>query len=448
MDEIATALVPVASRDDCIALDRADPLAALRDEFALPAGVVYLDGNSLGALPRRTAARLAEVAEREWGEGLIRSWNSAGWIDVSQRIGDKIAALIGARAGDVSVADSTSINLFKSLSAAVALQRSDRPRRRVILSERGNFPTDLYIAESVAAAHGLLLRLADGSRIDEALDDDVAVLMLTHVNYRSGRMHRLVETTRAAHSAGALVVWDLAHSAGAVPVDLHGADADFAVGCGYKYLNGGPGAPAFVWAHPRHTARMDREQLRQPLSGWLGHAAPFDFAPSYRPASGIARFVCGTPSVLAMSALECGVDIFAAAAPAGGMAALRAKSIALGDLFIAQVEARCAGLGLTLVTPRDASLRGSQASFAHADGYRVMQALIERGVIGDFRAGEASAAAGDDVDPSLGADLLRFGFTPLYTRYVDAWDAAAQLHDVLRSGAWRADRFARRAKVT
>jgi len=328
MDVIAPDLPPVASREDCLALDRDDPLAALRDEFVLPEGVVYLDGNSLGALPRRTAARLAEVAQREWGEGLIRSWNDAGWIDLSQRIGDKIAALIGARPGEVSVADSTSLNVFKSLSAAAALQRADAPRRRVILSERGNFPTDLYIAESVAASHGLVLRLADGERIDAALDDEVAVLMLTHVNYRSGRMHRLAETTRAAHAAGALVIWDLAHSAGAVPVDLHGANADFAVGCGYKYLNGGPGAPAFVWAHPRHTERMDREQLRQPLSGWLGHAAPFDFAPAYRPARGIARFVCGTPSVLAMSALECGVDVFAAAEPAGGMAALRAKSIA------------------------------------------------------------------------------------------------------------------------
>jgi kynureninase len=448
MNRIANALPPVASRDDCLALDRADPLAALRDEFALPEGIVYLDGNSLGALPRRTAARLAEVAEHEWGHGLIRSWNSAGWIDLSQRMGDKIAALIGARAGEVSVADSTSLNLFKALSAAIALQGADAPRRRVILSERGNFPTDLYIAESIAASHGLVLRLADGARIDEALSDEVAVLMLTHVNYRSGRMHGLAETTRAAHAAGALVVWDLAHSAGAVPVDLHGADADFAVGCGYKYLNGGPGAPAFVWAHPRLTDRMDREQLRQPLSGWLGHAAPFDFAPSYRPANGIARFVCGTPSVLAMSALECGLDVFAAAEPAGGIAALRAKSIALGDLFIAQVEARCGGLGLALVTPRDASMRGSQASFAHGDGYRVMQALIERGVIGDFRAGEASATPSGDADPSLAADLLRFGFTPLYTRYVDVWDAAAQLHDVLRDGSWRDDRFARRGKVT
>jgi kynureninase len=438
-----------ATRDACAALDRADPLAHLRDEFVVPAGIVYLDGNSLGALPRRTAARIAEVAEHEWGEGLIRSWNSAGWIDLARRIGDKIAPLVGARSGEVSVADSTSLNLFKALSAASALQRADAPARKTILSERGNFPTDLYIAESIAAANGMTLRLADGARIADALDADSAVLMLTHVNYRSGRMHRMVETTRAAHAAGALVVWDLAHSAGAVPFDLHAANADFAVGCGYKYLNGGPGAPAFVWAHPRHTARMDREQLRQPLSGWLGHAAPFEFAPTYRPAGGIARFVCGTPPVLAMAALECGVDVFAAAEPLGGIAALRAKSIALTDLFIAQVEARCTGLGLTLVTPRDASERGSQASFAHPDGYRVMQALIARGVIGDFRAGETGAVdAGGDPDPALEGDLLRFGFTPLYTRYVDAWEAAAQLHDVLASGAYRDERFGRRAKVT
>src|SRR6478672_13403720 len=299
MDEIATALLPTARRDDCIALDRGDPLAALRDEFVLPEGVVYLDGNSLGALPRRTSARVAVVAAREWGDGLIRSWNDAGWIDLPQRIGDKIATLIGARAGEVVVADSTSLNLFKSLSAAVALQGADAPTRRVILSERGNFPTDLYIAESVAASNGLVLRLADGERIDDALNDEVAVLMLTHVNYRSGRMHRLAATTRAAHAAGALVVWDLAHSAGAVPVDLHGADADFAVGCGYKYLNGGPGAPAFVWVHPRHLDRFE-----QPLAGWWGHAAPFEFTPEYRPASGIARYLCGTQPILSMAALE------------------------------------------------------------------------------------------------------------------------------------------------
>ncbi len=435
------------SRADCVALDRADPLRSLRDEFVVPEGVVYLDGNSLGALPRRTAARLAEVASREWGEGLIRSWNSAGWIDLPQRIGDRIAALIGAGAGEVSVADSTSLNVFKTLSAAVALQRSDSPARRIILSERGNFPTDVYIAESVAAASGIELRLVDRERIAEALADDVAVLLLTHVNYRSGRMHDLAATTRAAHAAGALVVWDLAHSAGAVPVDLHAAGADFAVGCGYKYLNGGPGAPAFVWAHPRHTTRMDREAMRQPLSGWLGHAEPFEFAPSYRPAAGIARFVCGTPPVLAMAALECGLDVFADAEPLGGIAALRAKSIALGDLFIALVEARCAGLALELVTPRDPGERGSQASFAHADGWRVMQALIARGVIGDFRAGEPRRE-GAPADPELDADLLRFGFTPLYTRFVDAWDAVEQLRDVLASEAFRDERYGRRARVT
>ena len=432
----------ILSRDDCVARDRADPLAPLRDEFALPHGVVYLDGNSLGALPKRTAARLTELVTNEWGEGLIRSWNDAGWIDLSRRIGDKIGALIGAGPGEVSVGDSTSVNLFKVLSAAVALQQADAPNRKVIVSELGNFPTDLYIAESVAAASGLTLQLAATDELPDHLGSDVAVLMLTHVNYRSGRMHDMAAVTRAAQAAGALVIWDLAHSAGAVPVAL-GA-ADFAVGCGYKYLNGGPGAPAFLWANPRHTARMDREQLRQPLSGWLGHAAPFEFAPSYRPAAGIARFICGTPPLLSMAALECGVDVFALANAAGGMAALRDKSMALTSLFLERVEALCDGLGLTLASPRDPSARGSQVSFAHENGYAVMQALIERDVIGDFRAGEASA--GDD--PVLAADLLRFGFTPLYTRFVDAWDAAGQLHDILRSEAWRADRFGRRSAVT
>jgi kynureninase len=447
MNELAEVSLAAASRDECAALDRADPLAPLRDEFVLPEGITYLDGNSLGALPRRTAARLAEVAGREWGEGLIRSWNSAGWIDLAQRIGDKIAPLVGARAGEVSVCDSTSINCFKALSAAVALQRADAPGRTVILSEHGNFPTDLYMAESVAAAGGRRLQLVAGADVHEHLTNEISVLMLTHVNYRSGRMHRLAETTRAAHAAGALVVWDLAHSAGAVSVDLHGADADFAIGCGYKYLNGGPGAPAFVWAHPRHTERMDREQLRQPLSGWLGHAVPFEFAPAYRPANGIARFVCGTPPVLAMAALECGLDVFVAAASRGGIDALRAKSLALTQLFIDRVETRCAGHPLALVTPRAAAERGSQVSFAHAAGYRLMQALIERGVIGDFRAGEPAASAGA-TDPALNADLLRFGFTPLYTRFVDAWDAVEQLHDVLESGVYRSERFARRAAVT
>ncbi|MDQ6685130.1 MAG: kynureninase [Pseudomonadota bacterium] len=431
------------TRDDCLALDRADPLAPLRDEFALPEGIVYLDGNSLGALPRRAPARLAEVAEREWGQGLIRSWNSAGWIDLAHRIGDRIAPLLGVGPGQISVGDSTSVNLYKALSVALAMQRGDFPGRRVIVSERGNFPTDLYIAESAAAQHGMTLQLVAADAIAERLGTDVAVLMLTHVNYRSGRMHDLAQTTRLAHEAGALVVWDLAHSAGALPLELVAAGADFAVGCGYKFLNGGPGAPAFVWAHPRHLERMDREQMRQPLSGWLGHAAPFEFASTYRPSAGIDRFVCGTPPILSLAALGCGLEVFEAAQAHGGGAALRAKSMALGNLFIAEVEARCAGLGLELLSPRDAAQRGSQVSFAHAEGHAVMQALIERGVIGDFRAG----APGSD-EPVLRAPLLRFGFAPLYNRYGDAWDAAAQLHDVLASEAWREVRHARRAAVT
>ena len=428
----------IATREQALARDAADPLAPLRAEFALPEGLIYLDGNSLGALPRRTAARLQQTIAGEWGEGLIRSWNSAGWIDLASSIGNRIATLIGGAPGEVSTGDSTSVNLFKALSACAALQKADAPARSTLLSERSNFPTDLYIAESVAIAAGLKLRLVDAADLVDNLTNDVALLMLTHVNYRSGRIHDMAELTRIAHAAGALTVWDLAHSAGAVPVDLHRAGADFAVGCGYKYLNGGPGAPGFVWVHPRHTARMDREGLRQPLSGWLGHAAPFEFAPTYRPATGIARFVCGTPPILAMRALECGLEVFGEAEAFGGMPALRDKSIALGALFIERVEATCAGLGLTLASPRAAAERGSQVSFAHADGYPVMQALIERGVVGDFRAGQEG---GD-------GHLLRFGFTPLYTRFVDAWDAAVVLAEVLGRESWREPRFAQRAAVT
>ncbi len=429
----------MTTRQEAIARDAADPLRSLRDQFTLPEGVIYLDGNSLGALPKRTAARVRATIESEWGEGLIRSWNTAGWIDLSRAIGDSIATLVGVGAGEISVGDSTSVNLFKVLSAAAALQKADAPARTTLLSERGNFPTDLYIAESVAMATGLELRLVDAADLAGHLNQDVAVLMLTHVNYRSGRMHDMADVTRIAHAAGALTVWDLAHSAGAVPVDLHGAAADFAVGCGYKYLNGGPGAPAFVWAHPKHVERMDREGLRQPLSGWLGHAAPFDFIPAYRPAAGIGRFVCGTPPIVAMKALQCGIEVFVAANAHGGMAALREKSLALTELFIERVETACAGFGLELTTPRNPAERGSQASFAHGDGYAIMQALIERGVIGDFRAGHAETGE---------AHLLRFGVTPLYTRFVDAWDAAQVLADVLASGLWREPRFNRRAAVT
>ena len=429
------------NRPTCLDLDARDPLAALRDEFRLPEGVIYLDGNSLGVLPRATPARIAQVVQEEWGRDLIRSWNTAGWVDLSQRIGNKIAWLVGASENELIVGDSTSVNLYKALCAAVELVKADAPQRRVIVSERSNFPTDLYIAESVARTHGFELKLIEAEDLAAHLNDELAVLMLTHVNYRTGRMHDMAQVTHDANKAGALVLWDLAHSAGAVPVDLKMANADFAVGCGYKYLNGGPGAPAFVWAHPRHTARMDRDQLRQPLSGWFGHKAPFEFTPDYRPALGIQRFACGTPPVLSMAALECGVDVFLKAEALGGMAALRCKSIALTDLFTELVEARCAGHGLTLVTPRDAAQRGSQVSFAHEEGYAIMQALINRGVIGDFRAGEPGAAAES-------SHLLRFGFTPLYMRYADVWDAVEQLRQVLSTGEWREARFNQRAAVT
>ena len=435
----------MTTRQDCLALDANDPLRTLRDEFALPDGVIYLDGNSLGALPKATAARVQQVVQDEWGVGLIRSWNSAGWIALAQRIGDKIATLVGAGANELVVGDSTSINLYKVLSTAIALQKVDAPARRVIVSERSNFPTDLYIAETLAREHDLRLVLIDADELPTHLNDQLAVLMLTHVNYRTGRMFDMAQITRDAHAVGALVVWDLAHSAGAVPVNLKGSGpieeaADFAVGCGYKYLNGGPGAPAFVWAHPLHVARMDREQLRQPLSGWLGHAAPFEFTTDYRPALGIQRFVCGTPALLSMSALECGVDLFLHAEAHGGLPALRRKSLALSGLFIELVEARCAGHDLTLVTPREPAHRGSQASFAHGShdgaiaggGYPIMQALIARGVIGDFRA----------------PDLLRFGFTPLYTSFADVWDAVEHLKAVLDSGEWKEARFNQRAAVT
>jgi kynureninase len=431
----------MVSRADCLTDDSRDPLAPLRAQFALErvdaAGVIYLDGNSLGVLPHTAIARARDVVDSEWGVGLIRSWTAAGWIDLSQRIGDKIARLIGAGSGEIAVADSTSINLFKALHAALALPpppaASARPTRNRILSERANFPTDLYIAETLARDRGLELVLVDHSEIASHLDDRVAVLLLTHANYRTGRIYDMAQVTRSAKAAGAIVIWDLAHSAGAVPVDLHGAGADLAVGCGYKYLNGGPGAPAFIWAHPRHTERLDHDGWRPPLSGWLGHAQPFAFEPSYQPAKGVQRFICGTPPVLSMAVLECGVDTVLAAESCGGITAIRTKSLALTDLFMQLIEERCAGNGFTIVTPRAHHQRGSQVSLSHPeDGYAIMQALIARGVIGDFRP----------------PDILRFGFTPLYTRFADVWDAVDRLAQVMHSGEWRDTKFAVRAAVT
>lgn len=408
------------TRTDPLRLDAADPLAPFRDRFVLPDGLVYLDGNSLGALPKAAAARVAEAVSREWGEGLVRSWNDAGWIDLPRRVGDKVARLVGAGPGEVVCTDSTSVNVFKVLSAALAL----RPDRRTILSEEGNFPTDLYVAEGLARLldRGHRVRLVPKADVLSALDADTAVLLLTHVDYRSGEMHDLDAVTRAAHEAGALVTWDLAHSAGAMPVDLTGAGADFAVGCGYKYLCGGPGAPAFLYVAPKH-----QEAFRQPLSGWLGHAEPFAFETAYRPAAGISRFLCGTPPILSMSALDAALDVILEA----DLALVREKSETLTSFFVDAVEQLCGDV-VRLVSPRAPSLRGSQVSFAHADGYAVMQALISRGVVGDFRA----------------PDVLRFGFAPLYVRFVDAFDAAGALAEVLSSHAHERPEFRRRAAVT
>jgi len=428
---------------DCRSLDAQDPLRGLRDQFNLPEGVIYLDGNSLGVLPRAAAARVAHAVTQEWGEGLIRSWNSAGWFELPQRLGDKIARLIGARAGEVVATDSTSINLYKVLSAALNIAAQDTPRRKLIVSERSNFPTDLYIAEALCRERGCQLRLVEPEDIEAALTPDVAVLMLTHVNYRTGAMHDMAALTAQAHAAGILTVWDLAHSAGAVPVDLNGAGADFSIGCGYKYLNGGPGAPAFAWVHPRHADRF-----WQPLAGWWGHAAPFEFTPDYRPAPGIGRYLCGTQPVLAQTALDCGLDTLLAAEPLGGMAALRAKSLALTDLFIALVEQRCAGHGLGLATPRAHERRGSQVCLTREPGagvagvgsgaYAIVQALIARGVIGDYRAG----------DSQRHKDILRFGFTPLYIGFEDVWHAVEHLRQVLESGEWRRPEFNQKHAVT
>ncbi|MDP2261605.1 MAG: kynureninase [Hydrogenophaga sp.] len=424
----------------CQTLDANDPLRTLREHFQLPPDTIYLDGNSLGVIPAAAPARIADVVTREWGTDLIQSWNKNGWFSLPQRVGDRIARLIGAGAGEVVATDTTSINLYKVLSAALNIAAEDRPAARRIVSERSNFPTDLYIAEALCKERGLELVLVEPEGIAAALTDDVAVLMLTHVNYRTGAMHDMPAVTAAAHAAGALMVWDLAHSAGAVPVDLNGANADFAVGCGYKYLNGGPGAPAFVWVNPRHTDRC-----WQPLAGWWGHAAPFAFTPDYQPAPGITRYQCGTQPIISLSALECGLDVFTAAETLGGMAALRAKSLALTDLFIQLVQERCAGHGLGLATPLAHSQRGSQVCLTKDEGaYAIVQALIARGVVGDFRAGDSSTGSGRTGS----TDILRFGFTPLYIGFEDVWNAVEHLKQVLETGEWQRPEFNQKHAVT
>lgn len=401
---------PTITRADCLARDARDPLAALRNRFDLPEGVIYLDGNSLGARPRAALARVQDVVAREWGSDLIKSWNTAGWFDLPKRLGERLAPLVGAAPGEVVITDSTSLNLFKALAAALRIQSEGAGAdRRVIVTERSNFPTDIYMAEGLSRwlERGYRVRLVDGvGEIPAALDADCAVLMLTHVNYRTGYQHDMAALTRLAHEAGALAVWDLAHSAGAVPLDLAGANADFAVGCTYKYLNGGPGAPAFIWVPRKHQARFEH-----PLSGWWGHANPFAMAPAFAPVDGVKRALCGTASIVSLALVECGLEVFEAT----DMQAIRAKSLALTDLFIELVESRCGGHPLGLVTPREHARRGSQVSFTHPHGFAVMAALIARGVIGDYREPE----------------IMRFGFTPLYTSFTDVWDAVEILKDIL-----------------
>ncbi|SQH31759.1 kynureninase [Pseudomonas mucidolens] len=416
----------MTTRTHCLALDEQDPLAPLREQFALPDGVIYLDGNSLGARPVAALARAQAVIVEEWGNGLIRSWNSAGWADLAQRLGNRLAPLIGARDAEVVITDTTSINLFKVLSAAVTVQRQRQPQRKIIVSEASNFPTDLYIAEGLAELlqQGYSLRLVNSpEELPQAIDEDTAVVMITHVNYKTGYMHDMQALTAMSHECGALTIWDLAHSAGAVPIDLHQAGADYAIGCTYKYLNGGPGSQAFAWVNPALV-----ECARQPLSGWFGHSRQFAMEPHYAPGQGITRYLCGTQPITSLAMVECGLDIFAQT----DMASLRTKSLALTDLFIELVHSRCAAHDLTLITPLDHAKRGSHVSFEHPQGYAIVQALIARGVIGDYR------------EPKI----MRFGFTPLYTRFTEVWDAVEILGEILDGKTWDQPQFKVRHSVT
>ncbi|MBS7668579.1 kynureninase [Croceicoccus gelatinilyticus] len=408
------------SFEDVLEMDERDPLAPLRDQFSLPEGVIYLDGNSLGAIPRDTPRHLAQVVEDEWGRDLIRSWNSHDWIGMPQRIGAKIAGLVGAGPDEVIACDSTSVNLFKLLQGAIALQSS----RGTILTENAGFPTDRYMAQSVADLCGSkTVKAVERDAIIDMIDANTAVLLLTHVDYRSGHKLDMARVNAAAKEKGALVVWDLSHSAGAVELDLAGSGSDLAVGGGYKYLNGGPGAPAFLYVR-----REMQDRLANPLPGWLGHAKPFAFSQEYEAASGIDRFLCGTPPVLAMAALESGLAQFEGV----DLAALFAKGQALCELYVGLMAKLVDRHGFTLASPSDGTNRGSHVSYAHPQAFAICQALISRGVIGDFRT----------------PDLLRMGFTPLYTRYRDVWDAVRILEEVMDRELWSDERFSQKQRVT
>jgi kynureninase len=414
------------TREQCLARDAADPLAFTRHRFHLPEGVIYLDGNSLGAQPVDAASAMQHAMREGWGEQLIRAWNSHDWVNLPSRVGAQIAPLVGAAADEVVVADSTSVNLFKLLAAAVMVPAVvNDPRRRVILSEQDNFPTDLYVAQGLQTLLDgkVELRTAPRTALLDAVDESVAVVMTTHVDYRSGHMLDMASLNAAAKQVGAMVLWDLSHSAGAVPLALNEDGCELAVGCGYKYLNGGPGAPAYLYV-----ARHLQSRLEVPLAGWFGHRQPFEFASEYVPAADIRRFLCGTPSVLGTVALETGVRCFADVE----MARVREKSLALSGLFRQLIQTQCAPFGLHCISPEADHERGSQLSFSHDHAYALMQAIIDRGVIGDFRR----------------PNLVRFGFTPLYTRYVDCWDAVAVIRDVLEQQSWRNPQYQQQKTVT
>lgn len=408
-------------RSDLVELDNKDTLAPFREKFQLREGLIYLDGNSLGPLPRAVVPRLTEALTEEWGEGLITSWLGADWVNAPTRIGDKIATLIGAQPGEVVVADSTSVNIFKALGAACSIN----DKRRVILSESKNFPTDIYMMQGLEAftRNRISARVVPGEEVLDHIDDDVAALLLTQVHYKTGDIRDMEEVTRKAQAAGVLTIWDLSHSAGSIPVNLTGANADFAVGCTYKFLNGGPGAPAYIYVAKRH-----QKKAQPVLAGWFGHAAPFAFDDRYQPAEGVTRFLCGTPPILGMTALEPAIDLFCQA----DMAAVRDKAIRLGDLFIDLMGSRCGEFGFKLISPRDGSRRGSQVSYKHENGYEIMQALKARDVVGDFRS----------------PDVLRFGMTPLYLRYQDIYDAVDILCEIMASRSWDKPEYKTRASVT
>ncbi|MSP47881.1 MAG: kynureninase [Alphaproteobacteria bacterium] len=409
------------TRTDCERLDREDPLRAFRDRFRLPEGLIYLDGNSLGALPKAAATRVAKTLDVEWGEHLVGGWLKDGWMALSEKLGDKIAKLIGADDGEVIVVDTTSVNIHKVLAAALLM----RPERRTLLTDSGNFPTDVYMAQGLAEflERQHRVKVVGEDEVEAAIDEDTAVVFCTQINYRTGRLHDMARITAAAHAKGALAIWDVAHTAGCVPIELNKIQADFAVGCGYKYLNGGPGAPGFVFAPKRH-----HDKVRQPLTGWLGHANPFEFGLDYRPAPGILQWRCSSPPILGMVAMEAGIDDLIEA----GIEPVRAKSLALTGLLMRLVDERLAGHGFTPATPRAPERRGSQMAFHHKNGWPIMQALIARKVIGDFR------------EP----DIVRFGIAAPYVRFVDIWDAVEHLRDVMASGAWKKPEYQVKKWVT